>query len=138
MCNLDIHVRVYEYIFLKQMKKNGISAIIPPMNGNNSTDYGIFARPDKVRGVIAISNLKSGKVLLEKTEDAVKAFRDERFKLDLGIHPASGLQSEYSSIGLELFSIDLVKECGKDEDLDEALTECKEEYLKKGITLYSL
>lgn len=106
------------------------------MNGNTDS-YGIFARPDKVRGIIAIRNLRNGKVLLEKTENAVKAFRDERFKLDLGIHQAKELQEEYTSIGLELFSLELEKECGKDEDLCTALSECEERYRKEGITLYN-
>ena len=105
------------------------------MNGNTDS-YGIFARPDKVRGIIAIRNLRNGKVLLEKTEDAVKAFRDERFKLDLGIHQAKELQEEYTSIGLELFSLELETQCGKDEDLCTALSECEERYRKEGITLY--
>ena len=101
-------------------------------------DYGIFSRPGKIRGIISIRNLKTGKTLLEKTEDAVKSFRDERFRLDLGMHQAAELQKEYESLGLELFSIDLEKEAGNDDDLDRMLEETEKEYRSKGIPLYSL
>ncbi len=106
------------------------------MTESKGNSYGIFARPGRIRGIIAIRNLRNGKTLLEKTEDAVKAFKDERFKLDLGMHPSKELQEEYTATGLELFSIDLEKECGKDEDLDAALSECRERYMKEGIALY--
>ena len=99
-------------------------------------DYGIFARPDKVRGIIAIRNLRSGKVLLEKTEDAVKSFRDERFRLDLGIHTSRELQEDYASTGLELFTIELEEECGEDVDLDDLLQRVEERYRKEGDLLY--
>ena len=117
----------------RKLHKRPFCTIIQPMNDSN---YGIYARPDKVRGIIAIRNLKSGRALLEKTEDAVKAFKDERFRLDLGLHGSKELQAEYTAIGLELFSIDLIRECGKDEDIDAALSECEEEYRKEGISLY--
>ena len=100
-------------------------------------DYGIFSRQDKVRGIISIRNLKTGRTLLEKTEDAVKAFRDERFRLDLGMHPESSLQAEYASLGLELFSIDLETEADGDEDLDALLERRKRAYREKGTDLYS-
>ena len=75
----------------RKLHKRPFCTIIQPMNDSN---YGIFARPDKVRGIIAIRNLKSGRALLEKTEDAVKAFKDERFRLDLGLHGSKELQAE--------------------------------------------
>ena len=60
-------------------------------------DYGIFSRPDKVRGIISIRNLKTGRTYLEKTEDAVRAFRDERFRLDLGMHAEPSASSSSPS-----------------------------------------
>lgn len=99
-------------------------------------DFGIFSRPDKVRGIIAIRNLKTGSTLFLKSEDAVKSFKEERFRLDLGMHSSEELQSEYSSLGLELFTIELEEEATEDEDLDVLLDECKEKAEKKGIRLY--
>ena len=99
-------------------------------------DYGIFSRPDKVRGIISIRNLKTGKLLLEKTDDAVKSFRDERFKLDLGMHQNASLQKEYTSLGLELFSIDLETEADEGEDLDELLEGRRLAYRDDGTELY--
>ena len=83
-------------------------------------DYGIF----------------SGRTYLEKTEDAVRAFRDERFRLDLGTHPTASLQAEYTALGLELFSIDLETEADEGEDLDELLEKRKEAYRESGTELY--
>lgn len=99
-------------------------------------DYGIFSRPDKVRGIISIRNLKTGRTFLEKTEDAVRAFRDERFRLDLGTHPTASLQAEYTALGLELFSIDLETEADEGEDLDELLERRMEAYRESGTELY--
>ena len=99
-------------------------------------DYGIFSRPDKVRGIISIRNLKTGRTYLEKTEDAVRAFRDERFRLDLGMHAEPSLQAEYTALGLELFSIDLETEADEGEDLDELLEKRKEAYRESGTELY--
>ena len=97
----------------------------------------IFSRPGKVRGIIIIKNLKNGKSYFKATEDAVKSFRDERFHLDLSMHESEELQREYTELGLELFTIELDREAGEDEDLDELLRKRKEEARKEGISLYS-
>ncbi len=96
----------------------------------------IFSSPVPVRGIIAIKNLKTGRTYLEKTEDAVSSFQKERFSLDLSMHPSKELQSEYTSLGLELFTIELDTEAGAEEDLDALLEKRKAEYEKKGIRLY--
>ena len=77
----------------------------------------IFTRPAPVRGIISIRNLRSGRMLLLATEDAVASFPQERFALDLGMHRARELQKDYEETGLELFSIDLDTEAGGDADL---------------------
>lgn len=97
----------------------------------------VFSRPDKIRGVIIIRNLKSGKAYLKTTEDAVKSFSDERFHLDLSMHECKKLQEEYTSLGLELFTIELDTEAGPDDDLQSLLEKRKNEYRNNGVTLYS-
>ena len=98
---------------------------------------GIFSRPEPVRGIIAVRNLKTGNIFLKKTEDAVKSFRDERFRLDLSMHESEELQREYSSLGLELFTIELDAEADENDDLDLLLEERKKHYKAEGVTLYS-
>lgn len=97
----------------------------------------VFSRPDKIRGVIIIRNLKSGKAYLKTTEDAVKSFSDERFHLDLSMHECEELQEEYTSLGLELFTIELDTEAGPDDDLQTLLEKRENEYRNNGVTLYS-
>lgn len=89
-----------------------------------------------VRGIIVIKNLKTGRAYLTAAEDAVKAFRSERFSLDLSMHPSKELQEEYSSLGLELFTIELDTPAGADDDLEALLEKRKAEYEKEGISLY--
>lgn len=100
----------------------------------NSTD--IFSRPDHVRGIIAIRNLQTGRTLLKTTEDAVASFRNERFRLDLSMHENRTLQEEYTSLGLELFTIELDAEAEAGEDLPALLEKRKAAYEEKGISLY--
>lgn len=100
----------------------------------NSAD--IFSRPGKVRGIIAVRNLKTGRTLLETTEDAVSSFRSERFALDLSMHPVKSLQEEYSSLGLELFTIELDTEADGEADLEALLRKRREEMEAEGISLY--
>ncbi len=100
-------------------------------------ENGIFSRPDAVKGIIAIRNLRTGSVYLKETEDAVRSFRDERFRLDLSMHECAELQAEYSSLGLELFTIDLDAEAGDGEDLGDLLERRKEHYRESGVRIYS-
>lgn len=96
----------------------------------------IFSSPVPIRGIIAIRNLKTGRTLLEKTEDAIASFKEERFNLDLAMHPSKELQEEYASLGLELFTIDLDTQASNEENLDALLEKRKKEYMEKGISLY--
>lgn len=96
-----------------------------------------FLRDDKIRAIVKITNLKSDGIYLLKSEDAVKSYKDERFKLDLSIHPCKALQEAYTALGLELFLIEIDREVKKEEDLDEALKERKAFYLDKGYKLYN-
>ena len=96
----------------------------------------IFSRPEAVRGIIAVKNLKNNRIYLEKTEDAIASFKKERFNLDLSMHPARELQEDYTALGLELFTIELEREANQNEDLDSLLQECKDYYIAKGCKLY--
>ena len=96
----------------------------------------IFTRPAPVRGIISIRNLRSGRMLLLATEDAVASFPQERFALDLGMHRARELQKDYEETGLELFSIDLDTEAGGDAGLAALLAERKAYWQGKGVSLY--
>ncbi len=95
-----------------------------------------FLREDKIRAVCIIRNLKTDEIYLYKTEDAVKSYSDERFKLDLGMHENSSLQTAYTSLGLELFTIEIDKEAEKGDNLSLLLEERKNHFLKEGKTLY--
>lgn len=96
-----------------------------------------FLRKEKIRAILRITNLKTDEIYLLKSEDAIKSYRDERFKLDLGIHSAKELQAAYASLGLELFLIEIDMEAKQDEDLNKLLEERKAYYLEKGNRLYS-
>lgn len=96
-----------------------------------------FLRNEKIRAIVKITNLKTDEIYLLKSEDAVKSYKDERFKLDLSIHPSRELQRAYTDLGLELFLIEIDKEVDKDEDLDKALSSRKAFYLENGYKLYN-
>lgn len=96
-----------------------------------------FLRSDRIRGIVIIRNLKTDEIFLLKTEDAVKSFKDERFKLDLEMHPVEGLQSAYTALGLELFTIELEQEAKENESLDALLKERTDYYLSLGYHFYS-
>lgn len=96
-----------------------------------------FLRKEKIRGILRIVNLKTDYLYLLKSEDIIESYKDERFKLDLGIHEAKELQQAYTNLGLELFSIEIDKEAKENESLDSLLEERKAYYLSKGNKLYS-
>ena len=48
------------------------------------------------------------------------------------------LQNDYTTTGLELFVIDLVAKCEKEDKLTVLLEETKNNFVKKGITLYQV
>lgn len=95
-----------------------------------------FLRTSRIRAICVIRNLKTERSYLYKTEDAVKSYSDERFKLDLGMHPNRELQREYTSLGLELFQIEIETEAGEEDDLESLLEERKNFFLTKGKKLY--
>ena len=95
-----------------------------------------FLRTDKIRAVCIIRNLKTDESYLYCAEDAVKSFADERFKLDLGIHPCHSLEKAYTELGLELFTIEIEKEAAKDEDLNVLIEERRKYYRENGKKLY--
>ena len=75
----------------------------------------------KEMGIFRIYNLKTDK---------------QRFMLDLGAHPNHELQKDYTATGLELFVIDLVSKCEKEDMLNALLEETIKAFTDKGITLY--
>lgn len=96
-----------------------------------------FLRKDKIKAIVKIHNLKTDELYLLKSSDAVKSFKDERFKLDLGMHPNKALQRAYSELGLELFTIEIDAEAEKEEELDELLKKRTNYYLSLGFKLYA-
>ncbi len=96
-----------------------------------------FLTNDKIKAVCIIRNLKNEKVYLYKTDDAVASYSSERFKLDLGMHPCTSLQKEYTSLGLELFTIEIDKTADKDDNLEALLEERKSFHREKGVKLYN-
>ena len=95
-----------------------------------------FLRKDKIRAIVKIHNLKTDEIYLLKSNDAVKSFKDERFKLDLGMHESSSLQKAYTDLGLELFIIEIDREVYSDESLDLLLLERTNYYKNNGFRFY--
>ena len=96
----------------------------------------VFLSKTPVRGIISIKNLTNGKIFLTVTENALKAFKNERFALDMGMHDCQELQEEYTETGLEVFVIELDQEAGKDDDLTVLLEERKDYYRRLGALIY--
>ncbi|MCR5732952.1 MAG: hypothetical protein K6G51_08445 [Sphaerochaetaceae bacterium] len=106
------------------------------MNVNEKMDMDNYLIGKTNSGIYRIYNLKTDKSYLSVTKDIIKTRAEERFKLDLGMHPCKSLQDDYTKIGLELFVIELVKE-ENDESKFEALLEAvKQEYINSKIELY--
>lgn len=95
-----------------------------------------FLRKDKIKAIVKIQNLKTDEIYLLKSNDAVKSFKDERFKLDLGMHESTSLQKAYTNLGLELFVIEIDKEAYADESLDLLLSERTDYYKNNGFRFY--
>ena len=96
-----------------------------------------FLEKEKIRGIVKITNLKTDELFLLKSEDCVKSYKDERFKLDLGMHERENLQQAYTSLGLELFLIEIDIKAEKDDNLTELLEKRKAYYLDNGNRLYN-
>ena len=90
----------------------------------------------KEKGIFRIYNLKTDKSYFGITKDIIKTRAEQRFMLDLGAHPCLELQNDYTSTGLELFVIDLVNKCEKEDELSALLEKTIKSYIEKGITLY--
>ena len=60
----------------------------------------------------------------------------ERFSLDLGMHPCRTLQDDYTKTGLELFVIETIKESDETEELVTLKAELEKQLEDKGITVY--
>ncbi len=87
-------------------------------------------------GVYRIYNLKSDRTYFGITEDIIRTRAEERFRLDLGMHPSKELQEDYTKVGLELFVIEMAREAKEGEDLKELLSKVKEEAIASGLELY--
>lgn len=98
--------------------------------------YSEFLSKEKTRGILRIRNLLNGKCYLATSEDFVRSYKDIRFSLDLGMFECEELQEEYGETGLEVFVIEPELTCGKDEDLDAALKQVVEKYIREGRELY--
>gem|GEM_PF-1853658 len=96
-----------------------------------------FLRKDRIKCILKITNIKTDQIYLLKSLDAIKSYKDERFKLDLGLHESKELQKAYTDLGLELFTIEIDAEARKDDDLDELLDKRKAYYQEKGNRLYN-
>lgn len=96
-----------------------------------------FLKKDKIRGIVKITNLKTDEVFLLPSEDCIKSYKDERFKLDLGMHSSKRLQSAYTSLGLELFTIEIDAEADKEDDLNDLFEKRKAYHQELGNRLYN-
>ena len=83
-----------------------------------------------------IYNLKTDKTYLNISNDPESVCASERFKLDLGMHPCTSLQDDYTTTGLEVFVIEVL-ETFEDKDVaKEKLEEVKAEKLSQGLDFY--
>lgn len=85
--------------------------------------------------IYRIYNLRTDMTYLGKTDDSEGICASERFRLDLGMHACSSLQKDYTETGLELFVIEIIKECAH-EELGTAFEKIKKEYSERGISFY--
>ncbi len=115
-------------IFTETVKMFKISAMPVPKE---------FLVKEKIRGIVKITNLKTEELFLLKSEDCVKSYKDERFKLDLGMHESKNLQEAYTSLGLELFLIEIDVKADKDDNLTDLFEKRKAYYLDNGNRLYN-
>ena len=60
----------------------------------------------------------------------------ERFRLDLGMHPCKSLQDDYTKTGLELFVIETIKESDETEELITLKAKLEKQLEDKGIDIY--
>jgi hypothetical protein len=88
------------------------------------------------RGIIRIFNLKTDRVCFVPSEDMESDIISTRFKLDLAMYPLASLQSEYASLGLELFTIEEERAAKEDENLEQLLKSVEAEYEAKGFSFY--
>lgn len=86
-------------------------------------------------GIYRIFNLKTDETFLGKCQNTDSVCASERFKLDLGLHPCQSLQKDYSETGLELFTIEVMKECAH-EDLDTEYESMRKGMLTSGVSFY--
>ena len=99
-------------------------------------NYDEFLSPVPVAGTYVIKNLTNGRVFLSKSEDLVKTYKDERFRLDMGMHSNKELQKEYTEMGLELFQITLDERKKDGESLNDLLSRRRKEMEEEGIAFY--
>ncbi|MCR5760770.1 MAG: hypothetical protein K6F82_02040 [Sphaerochaetaceae bacterium] len=71
--------------------------------------------------IVEIRNLKTDRCYLFYAEDAQSEIVSQRFNLDLGIHPCSELQNDYTKTGLEVFRFDIVEETSDPSRLKELI-----------------
>lgn len=70
--------------------------------------------------IIALKNLISDKVYFFKSELPESDIINERFKLDLKLHPCKKLQEDYERTGLEAFQFEIAETTSK-QDLNSRL-----------------
>ena len=88
-----------------------------------------FLRKDKVKGIIKIENMLTGRIYLVKSIDVVKDYSKIRFSLDLGTFENKALEEDYTKTGLELFDISLDAECDDPDKLNTLLEERRKYHL---------
>ncbi len=78
--------------------------------------------------IVEIRNLKTDRCYLFYADDAQSEIVSQRFNLDLGIHPCTELQSDYTKTGLEVFRFDIVEETSDPSHLETLLNSRKNLY----------
>lgn len=88
------------------------------------------------RGLLEIVNLQTDQVLLIASEDIQKDIIHTRFLLDLEMYPNKELQQQYTSTGLELFSIEPYLVAKEGDDLAALLARETQKLADQGVRLY--
>lgn len=105
--------------------------------------YKETARP---AGLFVVRNVKSGRMLVGKSTDLPGMLNRQQLQLEMGSHPDKELQADWSSLGPDTFTIEVLDTLDIPEegtaDLPEELAELKEMWLERldaaGSDLYPM
>ena len=67
-------------------------------------------------GVFKITNTSNNRIFVGSSQDLKAIWHAQKLQLDMGIHPNSGLQKDWTELGPENFSYEIIDEIKQDKD----------------------